>query len=96
MAGVEDEGEEAALRVALRQLEEQKASAAGYGGCRQSASYDPAPSGGEGSGAEGGGGADGDDPFQLTAIDFPWLRKLTKDGEASRWNVSLPTAWHLG
>jgi hypothetical protein len=39
--------------------------------------------------------ATGDDPFSpATALDLPWLRKLAKNGVASRRNASLPAA-HL-
>jgi hypothetical protein len=39
--------------------------------------------------------ATGDDPFSpATAFDLPWLRKLAKNGVASRRNASLPAA-HL-
>ncbi|KAF8654907.1 hypothetical protein HU200_061336 [Digitaria exilis] len=39
--------------------------------------------------------ATGDDPFSpATTIDLPWLRKLAKNGVASRRNASLPAA-HL-
>lgn len=38
--------------------------------------------------------ATGDDPFSPATIDLPWLRKLAKNGVASRRNASLPAA-HL-
>ncbi|TKW09553.1 hypothetical protein SEVIR_6G110100v4 [Setaria viridis] len=39
--------------------------------------------------------ATGDDPFSpASALDLPWLRKLAKNGVASRRNASLPAA-HL-
>ena len=38
--------------------------------------------------------ATGDDPFSPATVDLPWLRKLAKNGVASRRNASLPAA-HL-
>jgi hypothetical protein len=38
--------------------------------------------------------ATGDDPFSPATVDLPWLRKLAKNGVASRRNASLPSA-HL-
>ncbi|PUZ50978.1 hypothetical protein GQ55_6G122900 [Panicum hallii var. hallii] len=35
-----------------------------------------------------------DDPFSPATVDLPWLRKLAKNGVASRRNASLPSA-HL-